>query len=104
MKIRIFDISLEKFIKSLQKPTIAKVLRTIDLLERFGQKLGPPHIKKISARLFEFRVSGKQEVRIFYSFHKSQIFLLHGFVKKSQKIPSKEIKIVLQKLKGLDRV
>ena len=43
MEIRIFDISLEKFIRSLQKPTIAKVLRTIDLLEEFGQKLGPPH-------------------------------------------------------------
>jgi len=104
MKIRIFDISLEKFIKGLQKPTIAKVLRTIDLLEKFGQKLGPPHTKKISANIFELRVPGKQEVRIFYSFHKSQIFLLHGFIKKSQKIPPREIKIAFQKLKLLDRV
>ena len=104
MEIRIFDISLEKFIKSLQKPTTARVLRTIDLLEKFGQKLGPPHTKKISARLFELRVPGKQEVRIFYSFHKSQIFLLHDFIKKSQKIPQREIKIALQKLKLLDRV
>jgi len=38
MKIRIFDISLEQFIGSLQKPTIAKVLRTLDLLEEFGYK------------------------------------------------------------------
>ena len=104
MEIRIFDISLEKFIKSLQKPTIAKVLRNIDLLEEFGQKLGPPHTKKISARLFELRISGKQEVRIFYSFQKLQIFLLHGFIKKSQKIPQREIKVALQKLKHLDRV
>jgi len=105
MEIRIFDVSLEKFIKSLQKPTIAKVLRTIDLLEKFGQRLGPPHTKKISAHLFELRVAGKQEVRIFYSFHESQIFLLHGFIKKSRKIPQKEIKITSQKLKQLlDRV
>ncbi|PIR71458.1 MAG: type II toxin-antitoxin system RelE/ParE family toxin [Candidatus Nealsonbacteria bacterium CG_4_9_14_3_um_filter_37_13] len=104
MKIRIFDVSLEKFIKGLQKPTIAKVLRIIDLLEKFGQKLGPPHAKKISAHLFELRVPGKQEVRIFYSFHKSRIFLLHGFIKKSRKIPRKEIKIASQKLKLLDRV
>jgi len=104
MKIRIFDVSLEKFIKGLQKPAIAKVLRTIDLLEKFGQKLGPPHTKKISANIFELRVPGKQEVRVFYSFHKSQIFLLHGFIKKSQKIPPREIKIAFQKLKLLDRV
>ena len=104
MEIRIFDVSLEKFIKGLQKPTTAKVLRTIDLLEKFGQKLGLPHAKKISARLFELRVPGKQEVRIFYTFHKSQIFLLHGFVKKSQKIPRREIRVALQKLKLLDKV
>jgi len=99
MEIRIFDNSLEKFIKNLQKPTIAKLLRTTNLLEKFGQKLGPPHTKKISTCLFELRISGKQEVRIFYSFHKSQIFLLHGFVKKSQKIPQREVKAAFQKLK-----
>ena len=104
MEIRIFDSALEKFIRSLQKPTIAKVLRTVDLLEKFGQELGPPHTKKISPRLFEIRVSGRQEVRIFYSFHKSQIWLLYGFVKKSQKIPRKEIKIAFQRQKLLDRV
>jgi len=104
MEIRILDASLERFIESLEKPTIAKVLRIIDLLEKFGQKLGMPHTKKISTHLFELRISGKQEIRIFYSFHKSQILLLHGFVKKSQKIPQKEIKIALQKLKLLDRV
>lgn len=32
MEIRIFDNQLEKFIQSLEKSTIAKVLRTIDLL------------------------------------------------------------------------
>ena len=104
MEIRILDTSLERFIESLEKPTIAKVLRTIDLLEKFGQKLGPPHTKKISTHLFELRISGKQEIRIFYSFHKSQILLLHGFIKKSQKIPQREIKIALQKLNLLDRV
>ncbi len=101
MEIHIFDDSLNKFIKSLQKPTIAKVLRTIDLLEQFGEKLGLPHAKKISNHLFELRISGKQEVRFFYTFYKLQIFLLHGFVKKSKKIPSKEIKVTLQKLKLL---
>jgi len=88
----------------LQTGTIAKVLRTLDLLEKFGQKLGPPHTKKISSQLFELRIPGKQEVRIFYCFHKSKIFLLHGFVKKSRKIPKKEIKIALRKLNLLDTI
>jgi len=104
MEVHAIDNSLEKFIISLEKPTIAKVLRTIDLLERFGKKLTLPQSKKISSGLFELRVHGKQEVRIFYTFHKSQVFLLHGFKKKSQKIPKKEIRIAIQKLKSIDTI
>ena len=104
MKIRIFDNSLEKFIQSLEKSTIAKVLRVIDLLEKFNFRLDLPHSKKISNRLFELRIRGKQEIRIFYTFQKSEIILLYGFIKKSQKIPKKEINIAIQKLKQLDKI
>lgn len=104
MVIRTPNNSLKQFIESLQKPTIAKVLRTLDLLEEFGQKLSFPHAKKISARIFELRISGKQEIRIFYTFHKSEIILLHGFVKKSQKISPREIEAAHRAIRYLDTV
>lgn len=100
MKLHIED-DLEKFIMTLEKSTIAKVLRTIDLLEQFGHQLGPPHTKKVQANLFELRIRGQQEVRIFYFFHKGVIILLHGFVKKSQKTPNHELKQAFQKLSRL---
>lgn len=100
MNIRFFDSQLEKFIHSLDESTIAKVLRTTDLLEMFGHKLTLPHSKKVYAHLFELRVRGKQEVRIFYTFYKDEAVLLHGFVKKSKRIPKKEIFSALQKLKA----
>lgn len=102
MEIRNLDDSIEKFIKSLEKRTIAKVLHTIDLLEEFGQRLGMPHSKRVKDNLFELRVRGIQEVRIFYSFHKSYAVLLHGFIKKSQKTPKKEILTALTRLRALD--
>lgn len=101
MEINIIDGFLDKFIYSLEKPTIAKVLRVIDLLEKFGHNLGLPHSKKVSAQLYELRIRGAQEVRLFYIFHKSRIFLLHGFIKKSQKIPRREIRFALKKRAGL---
>jgi len=104
MEINILDASLDKFIKSLEKPTIAKVLRIIDLLERFGFNLGLPHSKKAGAQLYELRIRGAQEVRLFYSFHKSRIFLLHGFIKKSQRIPSREMNLALKKVRRLDKI
>ena len=63
MNIQFYDKEVECFIRSLQKPTIAKALRMLDLLERFGYKLGMPHSKQITAGLFELRVRGMQEVR-----------------------------------------
>ena len=85
MKI-IVDEAVEKFIRSLEKTTIAKTLRTIDLLEKFAHRLSIPHSKKVSDKLFELRVRGKQEVRIFYYFSKGSIYLIHGFIKKSSRI------------------
>ena len=102
MEIKFFDDTIEVFIGKLEAPTIAKILRTIDLLERFGQHLGMPHSKKIGHKLFELRVRGKQEVRLIYAFHKNSAVVLHGFIKKSQKIPQKEIIMVQQKLSQLD--
>jgi len=104
MEVRVLDDSLEKFIKTLEKSTIAKTLRTVDLLEKFGPRLGLPHSKKISRQLYELRIRGVQEVRIFYTFRQSRAFLLHGFIKKSQKIPKKEIHIALEKACRIDNV
>ncbi|MBU1046258.1 type II toxin-antitoxin system RelE/ParE family toxin [Patescibacteria group bacterium] len=100
-KIIFFDESIKKFISKLEKSTIAKVLKTIDLLEKFNFKLGLPHSKKIDKNLFELRIYGQQKIRIFYAFYKEDIFLLHIFVKKTNKIPLNELKLANSKLKQL---
>lgn len=101
MKIIFFDNNLEKFISNLKKETIAKAIRTIDLLEKFGNKLGLPHSKKINKDLFELRIRGKTEVRIFYTYHNLSIILLCGFIKKSQKIPKKNLKQAFKHMQTL---
>jgi len=101
MRTKILDKNLEKFILSLNKLTQVKIVRTIELLEKFGYNLRYPYCKKITDEIFELRIRGKQEIRIFYSFFGSKIVLLHGFIKKSQKTPSREIKTTLNKLKQL---
>jgi len=103
MQILFFDNKLEKFIKSLDVDTIARVIRTIELLENFSHKLGLPHSRGLGKGLFELRVRGKKEIRIIYVFHKKTIILLHGFIKKSSNIPKRELVTALQKKKQLDR-
>ena len=101
MRIIFFDTEVEDFIQALEPENIAKTLRTIELLEKFSYKLGMPHSKKVGKDLFELRIHGTKFIRIFYTFHKSQIVLLHCFNKKSKKIPKNELKNSLQKLKAL---
>ena len=97
----IVEGNVEKFIALLEKSAIAKVLRTIDLLEQFGHHLGMPHSKKVVNNIFELRIRGQQEVRIFYFFQKCKIILAHAYIKKSQKIPKQELEYVIKKIRNL---
>lgn len=101
MKI-VYNKSLKKFIKSLEKRTISKTLRMIDLLDHYESNLRMPYSKKVKDNIFELRINSKQEVRIFYTFYKNKIFLLNGFIKESNKTPKKEIKKAMRRFNRLD--
>lgn len=92
---------VKDFIDNLQEPTQAKLGRQLDLLEQYGNQLGMPHAKSLGNGLMELRVRsgrGSQEVRVFYAFaFKDRIYLLHGFVKKSQTTPKKELGLARQR-------
>lgn len=89
------------FVESLNPTAKSKVSNTFDLLTEFGIKLGSPHVKKVfGTDLWELRILGGDSIRIFYIAASGRVFLmLHGFIKKSQKAPKKEIKIAVARLK-----
>ncbi len=101
MQVKNFDQNLEDFIKNLQTPTRMKVVKTTDLLEQFSNHLRMPYSKSLGGGLFELRIRGQQEVRIFYTFYDNNAVLLHGCIKKTQKTPAKELRIAMTKLKSL---
>lgn len=93
------DIPVREFIKEQDKATYAKILSYISLLQTHGPYLKPPYIKKLQAGLYELRISGKVAIRIFYTIYNNEYYLLHAFKKKTQKTPSKEVKIALDRIK-----
>jgi len=104
MIVKTFDAKVDNFIKSLEKSTGTKIAHHIDLLVRFGNQLRMPYGKSLGDNLFELRVRGQQEIRIFYAFYQDQAVLLHGFIKKTQKTPRREVEIALAKLNTLTSV
>ena len=61
----------------------------------YGGNIGMPHTKSLSNGLFELRLKGQEGIaRVFYcTLMNKQIVMLHSFIKKTDKIPSKELAI-----------
>ncbi len=96
---------LQNFIDNTQKDARVKIYRHIDLLAEYGPRLEMPHSKALGGGLYEFRVRGKQEIRIFYVFaFRETIFLLHSFQKKSQTTPQKELDLARQRQKEVEGI
>ncbi len=104
MIVKTFDDIVDDFITQLEKPIGTKVARHIDLLKQFGSELRMPYSKSLGNHLFELRIRGQQEVRIFYTFYENRAVLLHGFIKKTQKTPAREIETAMAKVKTLTSI
>lgn len=101
MQVNTVTTDINKFIFKLDTQTKARVLRYLELLEKYGNKLGMPYSKSLHEGLFELRITGNKQVRIIYCFYKDTIYLLHIFIKKSNRIPKKEIDLAVTRFKIL---
>lgn len=92
---------VKDFIESLGKKQKAKIFRLFLNIEQYGLVSVLPHIKKLSGTLlWEIRILGQDNIRILYVVvDKDGILVLHGFVKKSQKTPDREITIAISRYK-----
>ncbi|PIQ72420.1 hypothetical protein COY13_02780 [Candidatus Roizmanbacteria bacterium CG_4_10_14_0_2_um_filter_36_35] len=83
------------FLNSLSPSQQSKILRVFVHLETYGLQQIIPHIRKlIGTPFWEIRILGKDNIRVvFVAPFKNFILVLHGFVKKTRKTPSKEIGI-----------
>jgi len=80
---------------------LANFLHIAEMIEEFGPALGSPYTKALKDGLFEMRAKGKEGIgrSFFCTLKRKDVIILHSFVKKSQKIPKKEIKTARQRLK-----
>ena len=81
--------------------TLPNFLHIAEMIEEFGPALGSPYTKALGDGLFEIRAKGREGIgRSFFCTVKGQeVIILNSFIKKSQKIPKKELKIARQRLK-----
>jgi phage-related protein len=94
---------VKEFIDSLSVEGQAKYILITQLLREYGIHVKEPYVRQITGhkKLYEIRIRDKSGIsRILYFAHSGKKFvLLHGFVKKTDKTPSREIEITEQRIK-----
>ena len=80
----------------------ARLAQIFDLLQDKGTSVGMPYVRSIvNTKLYEIRVEQSTNIyRIFYfAYTGRRLILLHGFQKKTQKTPKKEIELAEKRRK-----
>jgi phage-related protein len=83
----------KEFLNSLDTKMLAKMARTIAILQINGPSLREPYSKPLDKGIFELRAKvGSDISRILYFFFiDRRIILTNGFIKKTNKTPKSEI-------------
>lgn len=86
---------VETFLDSLNPKMRNKAVRSLELLEEFGNTLREPNSKAMGDGLFELRIKFSSDItRIFYFFYvENKIILTNGFVKKTPKTPPAQLEL-----------
>ncbi|MEK7584099.1 MAG: type II toxin-antitoxin system RelE/ParE family toxin [Patescibacteria group bacterium] len=93
----IYDDDVVRFIATLDTRTKVKVVRVIDLLEKYGHTLRMPYSKPVASGLFELRTTGNIQARILFGYREERAVLLHAFIKKTNAIARTDIEKALRK-------
>jgi len=81
----------------------ARYIGLTNRMLEFGPHLGLPHTDAFGGGLFELRLKGAEGIaRVFFcTMVEQEIVMLHSFIKKTQKTPEKELKLVKQRMKEI---
>ena len=80
-----------------ERINLNKIVAYFDVLSEKGTRIGEPVTKHLEGEIWELR---PLRHRFLYAYYKNGKFLiLHHFIKKTKKTPTRELKLALKKLK-----
>jgi len=90
-----------EFLDDLTPGARAKVVKMFDRLAEYGVLLDEPFTRQVRGKIRELRVKDNQgNIRILYfTFTGRRFILLHGFLKKTDKTPEREIELAEKRMR-----
>lgn len=91
----------EEWLKEQGPKVGARFGRVFDLLEEYGTNVKGPYVAHVRGKLWEVRVEREKVQRrlLYFTALGRKFVILHGYVKKTQKAPPKEIEVAEQRMK-----
>ena len=82
-----FYAGVEEQLLDIPAKIQARMIKLLELMEKHGTNLGPPHTESMGNGLFEIRAKAQEGIGrgLFCYLKGKHIYVLHAFVKKSQK-------------------
>ena len=83
----------------------ARMIKLLELIEKYGANLGAPHTVPMGDGLFEIRAKAKEGIgRALFCYVKGErVYILHVFVKKTQKTPKKDMDLAKVRMKEVSQ-
>jgi phage-related protein len=100
-----YSQDVQEDIMNLPVTLQARYIGLTDRMIEHGPNLGLPHTDAFGGGLFELRLKGAEGIaRVFFcTMVRQEIIMLHSFIKKTQKMPEKELKLAKQRMKELKK-
>jgi len=94
---------VKKWLDEIGNEPRAEIFKVFEMLSKYGIDLGLPFVRPIENKIYEVRAKDKSGIyRVLYFAYKEKTFvMLHGFQKKTQVTPRKEIDIAIKRMKEL---
>lgn len=103
-KILFHNASVQADIEAWPPGISASFVRIAEQIEISGPNLGLPYTKAMGDGLFEIRARGQEGIgrAFFCCMVGRKVVILHGFIKKTQATPVRELKVARKRMKEIE--
>jgi phage-related protein len=104
--VEILNEKVENELEALPTDMRARFIRIVELIETFGlHNVGMPHIRHLQDKLWEMRMKGKDGISraLYVTVEAERLVVLRAFIKKTQKTPTREIRLALERAKEIEQ-
>ncbi len=98
------DVSpVTEWLDTIPSSARSKIIRNMALLEELGLSVREPYVKPLGDKLYEVRAKDPNGIYrvIYFAFTGKRFIMLHGFTKKTQKTPKKDLELAKKRMEEI---